>query len=115
FGRTARKVDNATMGVGATVVDADYERTAVPGVGHAGVARQRHRRMRRRQVRHVVDFAIGGETAVEGIAVPGGKAFLPVARLFLGMIPLALDLVGLANLIAAAAARQAGAQMTDAR
>ncbi len=65
--------------------------------------------MRRRQMRHVIDFAIGGEPAVEGVTVPRSHAGVAVIRVFLGMIPFALDLVGLADLFTTAAARQAGA------
>ena len=60
--------------IGAAIVDAHDDRIAVGEIGDPGVARQRHRRMRRGERAHVVDFAVGGAPAVERVAVPGGHA-----------------------------------------
>ena len=47
------------------------------------------------------------KVAVEGIAIPGGQTDLGVALVFLRVQPLAADLIGLAELIPAAAALHA--------
>ena len=57
-----------------------------------------------RQVAAVIDFAIGGVLAVEGRAIPGGDAGLVIVRLLSRVIPDVVDLIGLADLVNAAAA-----------
>src|SRR5262245_185948 len=69
--------------------------------------------MRRSEMRLVIDFAIGGEPPVEGVAIPGGGAYLSAALVFFRIVPLAGDLIGVAKLVAAAAARQARALARD--
>ena len=96
-GGAFRKIDQPVVRIGPAIVDADDDGAAVLNVGDARVARQRHGRMRRRQMRHVVDFAIGGEPAMEGVAVPGGQTRLLVVLVFLGIVHLAAHLVGLAE------------------
>ncbi len=54
-------------------------------------------------MRHVIDFAIGGEPAVERVAVPGRQPGLLVVLVFLRIVDLAGHLVWLAELVAAAA------------
>ena len=54
---------------------------------------------------HVVDLAIGGAPAVEGVAVPGRHADRGVGVVFDGMIGVAGDRVGVADEILPAAAR----------
>ncbi len=113
FGGALGQVDDAALGIRSTVIDAHDDGCAVLHVGDARIARQRHRRMRGRQMRHVVDLAVRREPAMEGVAVPGGPADLAVVLVFLGIIPDAADLVGLAHLFAAAAAWQARALVGD--
>ena len=59
------------------VVDAHDERAAVGEIGHPRVARQRHRRMRRRDAVEIEDFAVCGAPAVEILAVPSGRGRWP--------------------------------------
>ena len=61
--------------------------------------------MRRGQRGHVEDFAIGGQPAVEIIAIPGGHALGAVVGVFLGHIDPARHRIGLADAIGAAALR----------
>ena len=53
---------------------------------------------------HVVDFAIGGEPAVEVRTVPGGDAFAAIVGVLGGVVGLAIEAIGLADLVAAAVA-----------
>ena len=86
LGGALRQVDQAAVRIRPAIVDAHDDRTAVLDIGDARIARQRHRRMRRGQMRHVVDFAIGGQPAVEGVAIPGGGADLLVVLVFLRIV-----------------------------
>ena len=101
--------------VGPAVIDTDDQRLAVPDVGDAGIARDRQGRMRSRQRGHVKNLAIGGQPAVEIIAVPGGHALGAVVRVFLGNIDAAGHRIGLADPVGAAALRHGIAERHHAR
>ena len=72
--RAHRHVDHAVLVKRPAVVDAHDDRALVAQVGHPHVARDRQRRMRRRDRVHVEHFAVGGQPAVEVVAVPGRHA-----------------------------------------
>ena len=59
--------------------------------------------MGRGQRSHVEHFAVGGQTTVEVIAVPGSQAFLAIIDVFFGDIDPSRDGVGLADAVGAAA------------
>ena len=48
---------------------------------------------------HVVDFAVGGQPAVEIAAVPGGDALGAIVRVFVRDVGAAVDAVGLAHAV----------------
>ncbi len=102
FGSFLGKIDHAIIFVWTTVVHTHDHRTAIGEIGHAGIARQRHRWMRSGQMCHVVDFTIGSQTTVKSFTIPRGMADLDVFLVFLGIIPATFDLVGLTGLIAPA-------------
>jgi len=105
-GRRLRKVHHAATMEGAAIVDAHDDRAAVHQVGDAGIGRQRHRRMCGRDAVAVIDFAIGGTPAMEGLAIPGGRADLGEAdRLLERGIALAGHGIGLADELASATLR----------
>ena len=79
-GSARRQIDLAIGVIGAAIVHAHDQRFVGAQIGDAHVARHRHGRMRGRDRLHVVDFAVGGEAAVEIVAVPRGEAFVAVAR-----------------------------------
>jgi hypothetical protein len=70
--------------------------------------------MRRRQAVHVVDLAIGGAASMEQLAVPGGAADTIVGRVFARCVDEAGDLIGLADLVVAAAFRHGLTEGNDA-
>ncbi len=84
-------------------------------IGHPRVARQRHGRMRRRNRIAVVDLAIGGAAAVEGITIPGGHADARIMITLHRVIGVAGNRIGTARLIDATAARNLLAVGNDAR
>jgi hypothetical protein len=59
--------------------------------------------MRGRDAVHVIDFAVGGESSVEIAAVPRGNPLGTVGGIFGRDIGAAVDAVGLAHAVAAAA------------
>jgi hypothetical protein len=88
--------------IGAAIIDAHDDGMLVAQIGHARVARQRHGRMRGGDAVAVINLAIGGAPAVEGVAVPGSEAdggIFPFAR----HIGLPGDRIGVADQILAAA------------
>src|SRR5499433_3284314 len=103
LGSPDRQVDEAVLRVGTAVVEPHDDRASVREVGDAQIARHRQRRVCRRNTIHVIDFAVGGRAAVKIRAVPGGDAFGAVALIFPGIVGTAVELIGLANLVAAAA------------
>ena len=96
-------VDKALAMIGPAVVDAHDQRAAVSEVGHACVARQRQRRMRRRDAVAVKDFAIGGQAAVKVVAVPRRQTLGVIARVFFRNVDAAGDRIGRTDSIDAAA------------
>ena len=96
--------------IGAAVIDPHDQRFAVPDIGDAGVARDRQRRMGRGQRGHVENFAIGGQPAVEIIAIPGGHALGAVVRVLFRHVDPACDGIGLADAVGSAALRHGLAQ-----
>ena len=89
--------------IGPAVVDAHDQRAAVGEVGHPRVARQRQRRMRRRDAVEVKDFAIGGQAAVKVVAVPRRQTFGVIARVFFRNVDAAGDHIGRTDPVGAAA------------
>src|SRR5205807_8123224 len=67
--------------------------------------------MRRRQLVQIEDLAIGRRLAVERRAIPRGKPGLVIAVIDLRRVPLAVDLIGRADLVGRLAAMIAGAVM----
>ena len=61
---------------GAPVIDADDDFAAIGEVGHFYPCAERQFFVRCRHFVHVVGFAVRGFAAVEGVAVPGGRALL---------------------------------------
>ncbi|AOG05862.1 rare lipoA domain protein [Bosea sp. RAC05] len=106
LGGLLRDVHHPAAMIGAAVVDAHDDRAVVEHVGDAGIGRQRHRRMRGADAVAVIDLAIGRLAAVEGLAIPGGRADHGVPhRLVVGGVALAGDGIGLADHLAAATLR----------
>ena len=105
FGGFFRQVDHTVPLIGAAIVDAHNDGTAVRHIGDARIARQRHGRMRRRQAHRVIDLSIGRQAPVERVAIPRCPADGGIMLIFLGIVPAALDHIGLADLIAAATVR----------
>ena len=93
-------VDQPRMGERPAIVDAHDDGTLVGKVGDAHIARQRQRRMRGGERRHVEHLAVRRPPPVELTAVPGGRAHLLVARIDLRLVPLAAHLIGLADMVA---------------
>ena len=91
--------------VRATIVDADDQRFAVPDVGDAGIAWDRQGRMGRGQRGHIENFAIGGQPAVEVVAIPGGHSLCPIVRVLFRHVDPACDAVGLADTVGSPALR----------
>ena len=91
--------------IGAAVIDADDQRFAVGDIGHPRVARHRQGRMRSGERAHVEHLAIGGQPAVEIVAVPGCRALLAVVDVFFGHIDPARDNVRLAYTVGPPALR----------
>ena len=81
----------------ATVIDANDHRAAVAEVGDAGIGRQRHGGMRRSQGITVEDLAVCGFPAMKSRTIPGRQSRLGIVRVFLGVVPLAGNLVFLAE------------------
>ena len=113
LGDAARHVHHAVRVIGSAVVDADDHRRPVAQVGDARVARQRHGRVRGGETVAIVDLAVGGEPAVEGVAVPGRVTDLHDAA-FARVVGLTGDRVGFADEILAAAVRNRLAVGDDA-
>src|SRR5256885_17243926 len=67
--------------------------------------------MRRRQLVQIEDLAIGRRLAVERRAIPRGQPGLVIAVIDLRRAPLAVDLIGRADLVGRLAAMIAGAGM----
>src|SRR5262245_24976127 len=63
----------------------------------------------------VIDFAVGGQAAVEILAVPGGGALLAVARVLARHVSLACYGVGLADPVGAATLGHRLAALHNAR
>src|SRR5262249_4969963 len=105
LGGPDRQVDDAIADIGTAVVHPHHDRAAVVQVGDAGIARQRHGGVRGRDGVHVVDFDVGGQPAVEIRPVPGRGALGAVVRVFLRDVGAAVDAVGSAYAVAAAAFR----------
>ena len=101
--------------IGPAVVDAHDDGFLVGEIGDARIARDRQRRMRGRDRRHVVDLAVGGRPAVEILAVPGRQALGAVIGIFLRLVGPAADGVGLADAIGAAALGHRLAERDQAR
>src|SRR6266850_1000417 len=78
FSGSVGDIDEPVTVVRPPVIDADDQRFAVAKVGHARITRHREGRMGRSQRSHVEHFAIGGEPAMEIIAIPGGHALLAI-------------------------------------
>ena len=91
--------------VGAAVVDPHDQRLAVPDIGDAGVAWDRQRRMGSGQRGHVEDLAIGGQPAVEVVAIPGSHALGAIVRILFRHVDPACDGVGLADAVGSPALR----------
>ena len=91
--------------VRAAVVDPDDQRLAVPDIGDAGVARDRQGRMGSGQRGHVEDFAIGGQPAVEIVAIPGSHSLGAIVRILFRHVDPACDGVGLADAVGSPALR----------
>ena len=115
LGGAHRNIDHAVGVVGPAVVDAHDDGFLVGEVGHPRVARDRQRRMRGRDRRHVVDFAVGGRPAVEILAVPGRQALGAVVGVFLGLVGAAADDIRLADPVGAAALGHRLAERNEAR
>jgi hypothetical protein len=105
LGRRRRYIDDPALGEGAAIVDADDDGAVVAEIGDAHIAGQRQRRMGCCQLAHVVKLAIGRLAAVEGAPVPGSQSNRGVIRIFARLVDLAPDLIGIADLVAAAALR----------
>ena len=84
LGGADREVDEAVVDERAAIVDPHDHRLAVAEIGHARIAWQRQRRMRRRVAVHVVGFAVRGQPAVEVRPVPGGDALGAIVRVRVG-------------------------------
>src|SRR5262249_60646605 len=76
---------------------------------------QRQRRVCRRDAVHVVDLAVSGQPSVEVATVPRGHAFGAIAGILGRHIGAAVDAVGLADAVAAAALRHRLALFNHAR
>ena len=98
-------VDHAGIDKRATIIDADHHLVAIFKIGHLHVARQRQGRVGGRQTVHVEPFAVRCLAPVKGFSIPGGQPLLVIVGLLLGREPAARNLIGLANMIAAAAPR----------
>ena len=105
FGGLVGDVDEAVAVVRPAVVDPDDQRFAVAEIGHARIARHRKGRMGCGERRHVEHFAIGGQPAVEIIAVPGGHALFAVGGVFFRHVDPAGDGIRLADAVGAATFR----------
>ena len=103
FGGPAGHVHHPVAVIRPAVVDADDQRFAVAEIGDARITRHRQRRMGGGQRGHVEHFAIGGQPAVEIVAIPGGQAFLAIIDIFFGDIDPAADGIGFADAVGAAA------------
>ena len=95
------------------VIDADDQRFAVREIGHARITRHRKRRMGGGQRSHVEHFAIGGQPAMEIVAVPRGQTVLAVLGVFFRHINPARHRIGLADAVGAAALRDGFAESND--
>ena len=100
-----RQVDDTIGGKRSAIVDAHDDRAAILQIGDARVARHRQGGMRGRDAMHVVDFAVGGEPAVEIRAIPRGGTVSAIIRILGRHIGAPVDVVGLADPIGAAALR----------
>ena len=77
------------------------KRPAVLQIGHLDDARHRQGGVGRGQLVQVEDFAVGGQSPVKLLAVPGGDPGFVVVVIDPRIIPYALDLIGPADPVAA--------------
>ncbi|MGY4359586.1 hypothetical protein ACVW0J_006079 [Bradyrhizobium sp. i1.7.7] len=105
FSGFVRDVDQPVAVIGPAVVDAHDQRFAVRDIGHPRIGRHRQGRMRRCQRGHVEHFAIGGQAAVEIVAVPGRHTLGAVVDVLLRHVGPAAHNIGLADAVGAAAFR----------
>ncbi len=89
----------------AAVIDPHDDGAAVGEIGDPGIARDRQGRMRAGDRMHVVDFAVGGEPAVEIGSVPGGDALGAIGDVLGRIIDAPIDGIGPADAVIAAALR----------
>ena len=106
FGGRHRQVENSIARERTAVINPHKNGSIGLARGHIGITWHGQRPVRRRQSMHVKNFAIGRLAAMEVSAVPGRHPGFLVVRFFLWMIPPPGDLVGLADLVDAAALRQ---------
>ncbi len=115
FGGLVGDVDQPVAVVGPAVIDADDQRFAVGKIGDARVARHRQGRMGGGQRRHVEHFAIGGQPAVEIVAIPGGQPLLAIIGVLFRHVDPASHGIGLADAVGATALRHGFAKCHHAR
>lgn len=106
-------VDQAIAVIGAAIIDPDDQRLAVAEIRYPRVAGHRQGGMGGGQPVHIKYFAIGGQPAVEIVAVPGCQPLLAVMRIRFGDIEPAGNDIGLANPVDTAALRHGLAERDD--
>ena len=101
-GGLRRQIDNASMRKRAAIIDPNHDGALVVQVGNTHITWQRQSRMGSREVVLVVDLAVGCQPTMEIGSIPGRLAGCGIGRVLFGLVPFATDLVGLADLVAAA-------------
>jgi len=114
FGSFVRDIYQAVAVVRPAIINADDQGFAVAEIGHPRIARHWQGRMGRGQRSHVENFAIGGQPAMEIIAVPGSQPFLAIGGIFFRHIHPPCNGIGLADPVSTAALRHRFAESNNA-
>src|SRR5690606_1143012 len=106
FRRLARHVDLAARSKRSAIIDANDNGSAILKIGHARYHRHVQRRMRGGHLVLIENLAIRRHFSVELRPVPRGDAGRIILLVLGGIIPDAVDLIGIANLVVAPALRE---------
>src|SRR4029079_15112095 len=96
-GRVGRQIEDPVARIRTAVVDTDNNSPSIREIGYLRIDRQRQGGMRGGEAVHVVDFTVGGATAVEQLAVPGRPTDPVVPRILARRVPGASHLIGVAD------------------
>src|SRR3954462_7032579 len=112
FGCFVGDIDEPITVVWPAVIDAQNERFAIGDIGYPRITGHGERGMRGGQGAHIEHLAIGGQPAVEVVAVPGGQTLLAIAGVLLWHIDPPAYGIGFADPVSSSALRHGLAVLT---